>query len=189
MTFDLRRSLRRVKPHRFTWPLQRRRREALHFVAEFPTPGRDLLLDTCVYIDVMQGRTPARVDALLQIRTLNHLSVCIAELTHAFGQLDPRHPGSATALRILAQTINDVPPHRLAVPNATVAIEAGILAGLIYRLGDFAVGQELAALNDATLYLHAAANGQAVLTRNVRDFDMINQILPVAQPMFYDRIE
>lgn len=147
------------------------------------------MLDTCVYIDVLQGRTPIEVDELLQLRTLNHLSVCVAELTHAFGRLDPRHPSTAAALRALTQTINDIPPHRLAVPSCNVVIEAGILAGLMFRLGGFAVGQELVALNDATLYLHAAANGQVVLTRNVRDFDMLHQILPASELMFYDRIK
>lgn len=188
MTFDLRRSLRRIKPHRFTAPLRRRSLDALRLVVDPPTPGTDLLLDACVYIDVLQGRTPAEVDDLLQLRTLNHLSVCIAELTHAFGRLDPRHPATATTLRALAQTIADIPLHRLATPSANVVLEAGILAGLVFRLGGFAAGQELAALNDATLYLHAATHGQEILTRNVRDFDIINQILPEGRVLFYGLI-
>ena len=56
-------------------------------------------------------------------------------------------------------------------------IEAGILAGLLFRLGGLRAGQELAALNDATLYLHALSQGQVILTRNLRDFDVLNQIL------------
>jgi predicted nucleic acid-binding protein len=47
-------------------------------------------------------------------------------------------------------------------------------------------GAQLAALNDATRFLHALANGFVVLTRNVRDFDIMNQILPGGQVMFYD---
>jgi predicted nucleic acid-binding protein len=162
--------------------------DALRLVAGPPTAGAELLLDTCVYIDVLQGRTPTEVDVLLQLRTLNHLSVCVAELTHAFGRLDPRHPATAATLRALTQTIVDIPLHRLATPSASVAIEAGILAGLVFRLGSFAAGQELAALNDATLYLHAVAHGQEVLTRNVRDFDMMQQILPEGRVLFYQLI-
>ena len=108
MTFDLRQSLRRIKPHKFTEPLRRRPREALQFTPDAPVPGKELLLDTCVYIDVLQGRTPIEVDELLQLRTLNHLSVCIAELTHAFGRLDPRHAATAATLRALTQTIDDI---------------------------------------------------------------------------------
>jgi predicted nucleic acid-binding protein len=160
----------------------------LPFVHALPAPGRELLLDTCVYIDVLQGRTPAAVDALLQVRTLNHLSVCVAELVHAFGRLDPRHSGTDAVLKELLRTVADIPLHRLEAASASAVIEAGILAGLLFRLGGLQPGQEVAAMNDATLYLHALANGQIALTRNVRDFDLINQILPDGQVLFYERI-
>jgi predicted nucleic acid-binding protein len=35
-------------------------------------------------------------------------------------------------------------------------------------------------------YMHALASGFVVLTRNLRDFDMMNQILGDGQVMFYD---
>ena len=62
-------------------------------------PGPPLLLDTAVYIDVLQGRSPPEVDELVRLRTCQHSAVCLAELTHAFGRLDPRHPGTAAAWR------------------------------------------------------------------------------------------
>jgi hypothetical protein len=43
--------------------------------------GAELLLDTCVYIDVLQGRTPASVDELLQARIINHSTICLGEMT------------------------------------------------------------------------------------------------------------
>jgi predicted nucleic acid-binding protein len=148
-----------------------------------------VLLDTCVYIDVLQGRTPDAVDALLQLRTLNHLSVCVAELVHVFGRLDPRHAGTDTVLQELTRVVADIPTHRLQAAVPDVVIEAGILAGLLFRLGGLQVGQEVAALNDATLYLHALARGQVVLTRNVREFDLMNQILPRGQILLYERAD
>jgi predicted nucleic acid-binding protein len=187
--FDLRRSLRRIKPHRFTHPIQRRPGPELPFVHGAPEPGRELLLDTCVYIDVLQGKTPPEVDALLQLRTLNHLAVCVAELTHGFGRLDPRHPGTDAILRTIAQTVAAIPPHRLESATADVVVEAGIVAGLVFRLCHLQPGQEVAALNDAIIYLHAMANGLTVLTRNIRDFDVMNQILPDGRVLFYDRID
>lgn len=185
MAFDLRRSLRRIKPQKFSSPLHHRPRSALDFVGDTATPGVDLLLDACVYIDVLRGSTPPAVDTLLQLRTLNHLSACVAELTHVFGRLDPRHPSTAATLRLLSQTIADIPPHRLATPAENVVIEAGILAGLVFRLGGLAAGREQSALIDAILYLHAVADGQIVLTRNVVDFDLMNQIVPEGQVLFY----
>ena len=189
MISDLRRALRRIKPHRFTQPLRRRQNAVLPFVTISPRPGRELLLDTSVYIDVLQGRTPVEVDTLLQIRTLNHLSVCVAELVHAFGRLDPRHAGTEATLKELTKTVADIPPHRLHAARADVVIAAGILAGLLFRLGGLQTGQEVAAMNDATLYLHGLANGHAVLTRNVRDFDLMNQIIPDGQVLFYERVD
>jgi len=145
-----------------------------------------LLLDTCVYIDLLQGRTSAAFDSLLQVRTLNHLSVCVAELAHGFGRLDPNQGGTTKILKTMADTIADIPPHRLQAPEAGVVVEAVILAGLLFRLGNLPAGRESAALNDATLYLHALDQGLVVLTRNIRDFDVINQILPTGRVLFYD---
>lgn len=187
--FDLRRSLRRIKPHRFIHPIHRRPTTELSFVTAALGPGRELLLDTCVYIDVLHGNTPAEVDALLELRTSNHLAVCVAELTHGFGRLDPRHPRTIAALRTISQVIAAIPPHRLETASGDVVIEAGILAGLIFRLCGLQPGQEVAALNHATVYLHAMTNGLAVLTRNLRDFDVMNQILPDGHVLFYDRID
>lgn len=187
MTFDLRRALRRIKPHRFTAPLVRRARVDLPFLSGSPVGGPELLLDTCVYIDVLQNRAPEDVQALLQVRTLNHVSVCVAELVHAFGRLDPRRPGTEAALAAMEHVVAAVPAHRLTAPAAATVAEAGILAGLLFRLGGWQPGQEVAALNDATLYLHAAATGRLVLTRNVSDFDLLNQVLPDGRVLFYER--
>jgi predicted nucleic acid-binding protein len=186
--FDLRRSLRRIKPHRFTQPVRRRPNTDLAFVPASPVPGQDLLLDTCVYIDVLQGNTPPEVDALLRLRTLNHLAVCVAELTRGFGRLDPRHSGTPAVLRTIEGAVAAIPPHRLESASAEVVIEAGVLAGLLFRLCNLQAGQEIVALNDAIVYLHAMANGQTVLTRNLRDFDVMNQVLPDGRVLFYERI-
>ncbi len=135
-----------------------------------PAPGAELLLDTCVYIDVLQGSTPPEVDALLTRRTLNHLAVCVAELTHGLGRLDPRHPGTEDVSRSIAGVVTSIPLTGSQTATADVVIEAGILAGLVFRLCGLASGQEIAALNDAIIYLHAMTNGLTVLTRNVREF-------------------
>jgi len=55
----------------------------------------------------------------------------------------------------------------------------------VFRLGGFQRGQEVAAMNDATIYLHALKRGYTVLTRNIRDFDLMNQILPAGRVLFY----
>jgi hypothetical protein len=125
----------------------------------------------------------------LELRASNHLATCVAELTHCFGRLNPRHPGTEAVLRTVTRAVAAIPPHRLEAAGTDVVIEAGILAGLVFRLCGLQPGQKVTALNDAIVYLHAMANGLAVLTRNARDFDVMNQILPDGRVLFYERIE
>src|SRR5262249_26385821 len=109
--------------------------------------------------------------------------------THGFGRLDPRHPGTDQVLRTIERTVAAIPPHRLKAAASDVVIEAGILAGLVFRLCGLQPGREVAALNDAIVYLHAMANGQTVLTRNVAEFDVMTQVLPEGRVLFYERID
>jgi predicted nucleic acid-binding protein len=146
--------------------------------------GPELLLDTCVYIDVLQGRTPQAVDDLLHARIANHSTVCLAELTYLFGRLDPSHPGTKAVLKQILQTVEDIPSHRLSAPSATAVGEAGMLAGLVARLA----GDGLNLLNDASLYLQALERGWIVLTRNLRDFDYFDQLLPADRVLFYEQV-
>lgn len=60
-----------------------------------------------------------------------------------------------------------------------------MLAGLVARLsGAEGVGRPTL-LNDASLYLHALERGWIILTRNVRDFDYFDQLLPVGRVLLY----
>lgn len=186
MRADLARSLRRLRPAQFSGSLRRRPDADLAFVVDAPLAGPPLLLDTCVYIDVLEGTAPASVDRLLQARTCMHLSLALGELSHNFGRLAPGHPRTREYLAELEAVIRDIPPHRIDQDiSAGVVLEAGVLAGLVYRLGGFQPGQETAALVDAVLYLQALEKGCVVLTGNLRDFDFMQQILPAGRVAFY----
>jgi len=58
LSFDRRASARRIKPQRHASHLVGRADANLRFVTGQVAAGRELLLDTCVYIDVLQGGTP-----------------------------------------------------------------------------------------------------------------------------------
>lgn len=187
MSFDLARALRRLKPAKISAPLVRRAPEDLPFVESFLHPGPELLLDTTVYIDGLQGCSPHAVGALMSTRVCNHSSVCVGELTHAFGRLIPGHPGTAAVLDSIADTIAIMPSHRVSEPTQTAWGTAGILAGLAFRLGGYQPGHERKLLNDALIFLQAYEDGQTVLTGNVRDFDFLNQLLPEGRIILYHR--
>jgi len=80
----------------------------------------------------------------------------------------------------------DMPGHRLVAPSIKVLGEAAILAGLAARLTGIESGQAL--LNDAALYLQAIEPGQTLLTRNVREFDWFDQLLPSSRVLSYRQI-
>jgi predicted nucleic acid-binding protein len=165
--------------------LDRRPDQELPFVPDQAEGGTELLLDTCVYVDVMQGRAPQRVMKLIEVRLCNHSSVVLAELTHLSVRLDPADARTKTVLTQIYAAIADIPHHRLTAPSTPVLAEAGILAGLTVRLGSVGFGRHQALLNDATLYLQAVDQGQTMLTRNVREFDWFDQLLPSGRVLFY----
>lgn len=190
MRFDLDAALRQLKPQgRKTCP-SRRPDEQLPWVDDAPLIAGPLLLDTTVYLDVLKGATSRKVDRLLRLRICNHSAVCLAELTHAFGRLDPEHRDTRFVLEQLRGTITqDIHPHRLHAPEDSQWGSAGILAGLMVRLRALPrnQGHERKLLNDSLIYLQARKLGCAVLTRNIEDFDLLNQLLPSGQILLYQQ--
>lgn len=188
MSFDLAAALRTLKPQKRRARLKRRARADLHWVENTVPIGEPVLLDTTVYIDVLQGYSPPPLDLLLSIRVCNHSAVCLAELTHLFGRLDPENAGTKSALREIEATIDDIPGHRLSAPDEEIWGVAGMLAGMLFRLGGYKAGQEKECLNDALIYLHSLKIGSSVVTRNVKDFDLLNQLVPLGKVIFYERV-
>jgi hypothetical protein len=187
LNFDLKKSLRRIKPAQRTAGLTRRSDKALLFVSENVRAGPELLLDTCVYIDVMQDHIPAEVDSLFAARRLNHSGIALAELTHLLGRLDPRDQRTERACSEISGVISEIRSHRLSAPSLQTLGEAGILAGLASRLAGVESRRRQALLNDAVLYLQAIEQGQALLTRNIREFGWFDQLLPSGRVLFYQR--
>ena len=186
MSFDLARAERALKPQS-RGVLKVRPEGEQRWADGEAKAGVPLLLDATVYIDTLQGTAPLAVDDLLRYRSIFHSAVCLAELTHAFGRLDPAHPGTRKALAALAGAIDDIPRHRLFAPDTDLWGKAGMLAGKALRLGRIPPrqGQERKLLNDSLIYLQARKVGAAILTRNVRDFDLLEQLVPSGAVVVY----
>jgi hypothetical protein len=165
--------------------LARRKDNELPFLGESAVAGPELLLDTCVYIDGMQGRAPDVVADMLELRSANHSTAALQELMHAVGVLDPAHPGTATAIRAIALTIKAMRPHRLFAPDPDVLGRAALLAGILCRLQGYRAGDRLRALQDCVLFLQAQKLGFSILTANIADFDYLLQLIPAGRVLFY----
>ncbi|MBY5815070.1 type II toxin-antitoxin system VapC family toxin [Rhizobium leguminosarum] len=187
MGFNLSETLRSLKPGKHLGTLERRSDDDLTWAADEPPIGGALFLDTSVYLDVLQGRSPAEVDTLLTYRLCHHSAVCLSELTHAFGRLDPKHPSTEAVLDAIAATVEDIPDHRLHAADADIWGQAGVLAGLLFRLSNLPKGEghERRFVNDALIFLQARQLGASVLTGNARDFDFLSQLMPSVRVILY----
>lgn len=165
--------------------LARRDDSELPFLERPAEAGPELLLDTCVYIDGLQGRAPNLLADLLDIRHSNHSTVAIQELMHTVGVLDPAHKGTKTAIQQIRATVNAMPVHRVFTPDADVLGRAALLSGMLCRLQGYHRDARLRALHDCVLFLQAQKLGFTVLTANVSDFDYLLQLMPNGRVIFY----
>jgi predicted nucleic acid-binding protein len=185
LSFDFPATLRRLKPQKRIRPLSRRADAELSFVDASPSAGAGLLLDTSVYIDALQARLPVQVKALLSARQSHHSAIAVAELSHAFGRLDPSHADTAGALAEIEGVIGDIPDRRLTGPSVRAFVEAGIVTGIIARARGLSKTDRQPLFNDACLFLQALEDGLHLLTRNVGDMDLIQQLVPAGRILLY----
>jgi predicted nucleic acid-binding protein len=180
--FDAARRWARFAPRQ---TLARRGDDQLPFIQAGLTAGQGLLLDTCVYIDQMQGRSPRVLDALITQRPVNHSTVAIGELMHTVGILNPADPRTAGAIAEIGKQIKAMPPHRIFAPDSDVLGRAALLSGILCRLQGYQRDGKLRALQDCVLFLQAQKLGLVVLTANLADFDILSQLIPAGRVLFY----
>lgn len=157
----------------------------LPFLSSPAEAGQALLLDTCVYIDGLQGRVPDAVPDLLNLRLVNHSTVAVQELMHTVGVLDPAHPGTKDAIAQIGITIKSMHPHRTFAPDPDVLGRAALLSGILCRLQGYRSDARFRAMLDSVLFLQAYKLGLCVLTANVGDFDYLLQLVPAGRVLFY----
>jgi hypothetical protein len=167
--------------------LARRSDDKLPFVDAGRIGGQGLLLDTCVYIDQMQDRTPPVLDDLIDHRLVNHSTVVIQELMHTVGVLSPADARTAAVIAEIGKHIKAMPPHRINVPDLDVLGRAALLSGILCRLQRYGNDRKLRALQDCVLFLQAHKLGLVVLTANVGDYDILLQLIPTGRVLFYRR--
>jgi predicted nucleic acid-binding protein len=177
-------SLRRCKPERRNRPLQRRPDAELDFIETTEVQGK-LLYDTTVYIDALRGQFPTASRFILRMANGWHSPVTEAELAVLAGSLDPANPNTRTVIDRIAISISQRAVHRTITPDAVVWREAGILSGILARLQGYDTSQRRRLMNDALLFVTARRHGCAVLTRNIGDFDFLQQLDPAGKVLFY----
>lgn len=185
MSSELWRSLRRYKPGKRNRPLQRRPDSELDFIETAKPRPAKLLYDTTVYVDVLQNRFPETGKQMLRAVDAWHSPVTEAELAAAVGLLDPSHPQTQQFINEIAGVIDQRPAQRTIAPDVAVWREAGILSGILARVQGFDKDQRRRLMNDALLFITARRYGCTLLTRNLGDFDLMQQLEPAGKVLFY----
>jgi predicted nucleic acid-binding protein len=185
LSSELWRSIRRYKPERHARALQRRSDSELDFLETIRIKPAKLLYDTTVYIDILRDQFPMTGDVVLRAVEAWHSPVTEAELIAAVGLLEPHHSKTRAVIDRIAAIIDQRPAQRTIVPDVIVWREASILSGILARLQGFDKSQRRRLLNDALLFVTARRHGCTLLTRNVSDFDLMQQLEPAGRVLFY----
>jgi hypothetical protein len=143
------------------------------------------LLDTSVYIDQMQDRSPQILDDLIAQRQVNHSTVVIQELMHTVSALNPSDARTAAVIDVIGKQIRAMPPHRIFAADTEVLGRAALLSGMLCRLQGYEKDRKLRALQDCVLFLQAQKLGLVVLTANIGDYDILLQLIPTGRALFY----
>lgn len=114
-----------------------------------------------------------------------HSPVTEAELAASYGLLDPALPQTAAIIEQIVAVIDRRSTYRTITPDPEVWREAGVLSGTLARTQKYGTEQRRRLLNDALLFASARKYGCAVLSRDVLDFDLLQQLDPSGGVVFY----
>ena len=183
MSSDFERTLRRLKPDKKLEQLKPRPDSDLTFLGA--AKPQSLLYDTTVYVDILQGRFPATGEIMLTATEAWHSTVAETELASICALLDPMHPDSGDVIKEVTILIDRMSPYRMIAPDREVWRTAGILTGTLARLQGIPRADRRRTLNDALIFATARKHGHTVLTRNIIDFDFLQQLDPAGRIAFY----
>lgn len=115
-------------------------------------------------------------------------SVAIQDLLHAVGRLDPADPRTENNVANIMRLVEGIPTHRLLRPDLDVLTDAAVYAGILCRLRGYQKDNRKKALSDCTLFLQARKLGLTLVSANVEEFDLLQQMQPEGRVLFYKAV-
>lgn len=182
---DIEKLLRRCRHALARAELPLRSDDELDFLADGDMVGEQIMLDTCGYIDQMQGRLPISVAQRVEARTTVHSPIVLGELSFLFGNLDPRDSRIEAALAAIQMMLSAIGEHRIIPLTHEDMMRGMILSGCLARLLNRQGASRRNVQNDSILAAHAARTGNLLVTRNIADFDRLSQLEPRLKVSFY----
>lgn len=178
-----RRRFERHDPAGYVRRLAYRSRDELPFDLGDVPADAVLMLDATVYVDAQKSKVPPGLARRLAGSEIRHSAIALGELAADLGLLDPRHPGTPG---VLLETLHHVDPTRTVAPSPDAWLEASLLAGILARTQGLPRPDRRKLLNDALIFLSAEEQQAVLVSRNVRDFDLLLQLRPDVQVLLYD---
>jgi len=164
-----------------------RARDDLPFSLHAIPADATLMLDTTVYIDAQAARLPTDFAARVATAEVIHSAVALGEIAANLGLLDPAHKGTPAVARVLRETLARTDPGRTASPSTEAWLEASLLAGVLARTQGLLKDDRRKLLNDALIFLGAHEAGAVLISRNIKDMDLLQQLRPDVKLCLYDR--
>jgi predicted nucleic acid-binding protein len=143
------------------------------------------MLDTTVYIDAQRGKLPDDLAARIGSAHIRHSAVALGEIAANIGLLHPAHPGTAMVNGIVRNILTNADTIRTTAPSSEAWLEASVLAGILARTQGFDKADRRKLLNDALIFLSAAEEDAILISRNVKDMDLLLQLRPDVQVVLY----
>jgi hypothetical protein len=179
--------LARHDPRRWRRTLSYRDKRELPFDPAAVKPSSDLLLDTTVYLDALAGTLPDAIERLVATTPTRHAAPALGELALPLGLLDPTDSRSKSALEPIREALARIPLARVVAPSVDHWLEGALIVGTLTRIQGVPKVERRKFLNDTLIYLAAGEIGAILLTRNTRDFDLLMQVRPGVDVLFYER--
>ena len=181
------RPLERHDPAKYVRTLRYRERDKLPFDVGAISAGAILMLDATVYIDAQKAKLPSDLRALIAGAEIRHSAVALGEIAANLGALDPAHPGTAAIISALRETLARAEPERTVSPSSDAWIEGSVIAGILARIQGFPQPARRKLLNDALIFLSAAEADAVLVSRNIKDMDLLLQLKPDVRVLLYDQ--
>ena len=115
---------------------------------------------------------------IIATQPIHHGAPALSELAATIGYLDPLDSRTVANLKPVIETLERVPPQMILMPSEWAWIEASILSGILARTQGIPKADRRRLLNDALLFLMAAETDATLISRNLRDFDLLLQMKP-----------
>ena len=189
-TLDIKKFERSIRRAKKSTTLSRRRDSELTFFGDKPEKDQTIMLDTCVFIDQIQGKLPTKIGTRIAKTSVYYSSLVLSELSVPFGSLDPSHSETYENLKQIKNLILSIPEHRIFTPTTKTMMHGAVLAGSISRILCYTKKknrkeQHQNWLIDAMIASHAIEKQLLLITRNIIDFDRLSQLDNKLKVAFY----